>query len=64
MGQVIGQSNRDGGRPASEPYTIRHLTSTIMHSLFDVGKVRLLRGIPDDVSRFITEGEPIKELFS
>jgi hypothetical protein len=63
MGQVIGQSSRDGGRPASQPYTIRHITSTIMHTLFDVGKVRLLRGVPDDVSRFITEGEPIRELF-
>ncbi len=63
MGQVIGQSSRDGGRPATQPYTIRHLTSTIMHTLFDVGKVRLLRGIPDDVARVITDGEPIKELF-
>jgi Protein of unknown function (DUF1501) len=62
-GQVIGRSDRSAGRPATEPYSIGHLTSTVMHSLFDVGKVRLLRGVPDDVSRVITGGDPIEELF-
>ena len=63
MGQVIGRSTRDGGEPASEPIRIRNLIATIMHFLFDVGQVRLIPGIAGDVSRVITDGEPIGPLF-
>jgi hypothetical protein len=63
MGQVIGQSTRDGGQPSSEPLTRSHLVATIMHTLFDIGQVRIQRGVPDDVLRVITGGEPIPELF-
>lgn len=63
MGQVIGRSTNNGGDPASDPVRIRNLIATIMHTLFDVGQVRLLRGIAGDVSRVITEGEPIAQLF-
>jgi hypothetical protein len=62
MGQVIGQSTANGGDPATEPITPRHVVSTIMHTLFDVGLVRITRGVPDDVNRVITEGEPIRAL--
>jgi hypothetical protein len=62
MGQVIGHSSADGGNPASEPITPKHLVSTIMHTLFDVGELRIARGVPDDVNRVITDGEPIREL--
>ncbi len=34
LGQVIGQSSRDGGEPASDPVTIADLTSTIMHTFW------------------------------
>jgi hypothetical protein len=61
-GRVIGSSTRDGGEPASEPVTVRNLIATIMHVLFNVGEVRLLPGINGDVSRVITEGEPIRRL--
>jgi len=54
-GQVIGQSSRNGGEPASEPITPRHLIGTIMHTLFNIGEVRLASGIPSDVMRVITE---------
>ena len=40
-GQVIGSSTRDGGEPASEPWTTRNLISTILHTVFDVGQLRL-----------------------
>lgn len=40
-GQVIGQSNRDGGEPATEPLNPKHLISTILRSLFDAGQLRL-----------------------
>lgn len=62
MGQVIGRSTSDGGQPATEPITIRHLIATIMHTLFDIGEVRLIPGIGGEVSRVITEGEPIYQL--
>jgi hypothetical protein len=41
-GRVIGQSTRDGGEPATENHTPRHLISTILHTVFDVGRLRLL----------------------
>jgi len=62
MGQVIGQSTRNGGDPATEPVTIRHLISTLMHTLLYPGEVRIARGIPDDVGRVIADGEPIRGL--
>ncbi|HEY5312562.1 MAG TPA: DUF1501 domain-containing protein [Pirellulales bacterium] len=61
-GKVIGQSTRSGGEPLTEPVTIRHLTATLMRSVFDIGKLRLVRDIPPEVMRAITEGEPIPGL--
>jgi hypothetical protein len=42
--------------------TTRHLVSTLMHTLFNVNEVRVARGVPDDVVRVVTEGEPIPGL--
>jgi hypothetical protein len=61
MGQVIGQSTRDGGEPLTAPVTIKHLVATVAHTLFDVGRLRITRGIPRDVLQ-ITEWDPIAEL--
>jgi uncharacterized protein (DUF1501 family) len=61
MGQVIGQSNRSGGEPSSQPMTIKHLVATILHTLFDVGKLRVQRSLPRDLAR-MTEWEPIAGL--
>ena len=61
MGQVIGQSNRDGGRPATDPVRIPNLISTVMHSLFDVGKLRVTRGVSRELLG-MTDAEPIKGL--
>jgi uncharacterized protein (DUF1501 family) len=41
-GRVIGQSTRDGGESASENLTPKHLISTILHTVFDVGQLRLV----------------------
>lgn len=49
MGQVIGQSDRTGAEPLSEPIGIPNLVATVLHSLLDVGQVRLVRGLPDAV---------------
>lgn len=64
MGQVIGQSTADVGQPATDPVTNRHLIATIMHTLLDMGKVRLMTGVPNDVARAITSAEPIAGLVS
>jgi uncharacterized protein (DUF1501 family) len=40
-GKLIGRSTRDGGEPTSEPLTSANLISTILHTAFDVGQLRL-----------------------
>ena len=61
MGQVIGQSDRLAANPATERYTPKHLLATVMHTLLDVGQVRLLPGL-GKAGTAITEGEPIPGL--
>ena len=62
MGQVVGQSTKDAGEPATHPYGIENLISTIMHSMLEVGEVRLMRNLPSDVMRIVTNAAPIREL--
>ncbi|MBM3822727.1 MAG: DUF1501 domain-containing protein [Verrucomicrobia bacterium] len=62
MGRVIGQSSRDGGEPASDAVTMKDLLATIMHTLLDIGEVRLMPGIPQRVVEAMTRGEPIRGL--
>jgi hypothetical protein len=61
MGQVIGRSTRDGAEPATPPVTIQHLIATILHTLLDVGKLRVLRGLPRELLP-LTEWQPIAGL--
>jgi len=61
MGQVVGQSARNGGEPGTEPVRIRHLLGTVMHSLFDVGRLRVVRGMPREVLQ-MAEWDPIPGL--
>jgi hypothetical protein len=62
MGQVIGRSTRDAGEPASEPVRIPNLVATIVHSLFDIGELRVTRGVPNEVLQAATTVEPIAGL--
>jgi hypothetical protein len=63
MGQVIGQSDRQASSPASEPVRIENLIGTITHTLFDIGKLRLIDGLPREVN--LAAGyEPIGELLA
>ena len=62
MGQVVGRSDRTGSHPASEPISSENVLSTIMHTLFNVGQLRLLTRVPVDVQRVVTSGQPIREL--
>jgi len=61
MGQVVGESTRDAAEPNTAPVTPRHLLSTIAHTLFDLGRLRVARNLPDEITR-LTELEPIREL--
>jgi uncharacterized protein (DUF1501 family) len=61
MGQVIGRSARTGGEPNSDPVRIRHLIGTVMHTLFDVGQLRVVRGMPREILT-MAEWDPIPGL--
>ena len=63
MGQVIGQSTRDGAQPATEPLKPRHLMATILHTLFDVRQLRFETGLPQELRNAIDNAEPIPQLF-
>lgn len=62
MGQVIGRSDRNAGEPASNPVRIPNLIATIMHSLFDLGELRLVPGLPREIAQTMTGWEPIPGL--
>ena len=61
MGQVIGQSTRDGTRPQSEPIEIPHLVATILERLVDPAELRFVRGMPNSVVQAAT-ADPIPGL--
>lgn len=62
MGQVIGRSAKDGGEPADDAVTIPDLVSTILHTLVDVGQVRLMDGMPSNLLTLLGKGTPIRGL--
>jgi hypothetical protein len=64
MGQVIGRSTADGSTPADDPIHMRHLVGTIMHTLFDIGEIRLRPDATGGVAKLIAESVPIKQLIS
>jgi uncharacterized protein (DUF1501 family) len=59
-GQIVGQSDRNNGAPASEPISTPNLLSTVMHTLFDVGKLRVSRGAPSNLVKLIGDHKPIE----
>jgi uncharacterized protein (DUF1501 family) len=62
VGQVIGKSDGQGGRPATDPLTPPNLVATILHFLFDVPQLRLRTDIPRDLKPLLDQGEPIRQL--
>ena len=64
MGQVIGQSDRQGGQPVSDPISSQNVMATIFHTLLDIGQLRLASGLPTETVRAITADQPIAQLVS
>ena len=62
MGQVIGQSDRTASVPQTDPVTPANLMATLMHTLFNLGELRLDSGLPADVSRAVQAGQIIPQL--
>lgn len=62
MGQVIGRSDRNGGEPASAPVRPQNLIATILHTLFDVGELRIVPGLSRDIAQTMTGWQPIPGL--
>jgi uncharacterized protein (DUF1501 family) len=63
MGQVIGRSLPTADYPASDPYRLSHMVGTLMHTMFDIGKLRLDTGLARELSQIAQGSEPIRELF-
>jgi uncharacterized protein (DUF1501 family) len=63
VGQVIGRSDRTNSAPASDPVSTPNLLATVLHALFDVGRLRVARGLPADLVRAIESHRPIEPLF-
>lgn len=63
MGQVIGQSDRQAGAPAANPYSPRNLMGTVMETLFDTGELRVTSSLPREIVNASSAGNYIPELF-
>ena len=62
MGTVIGRSDRTASEPDSNPISSSNVLATVMHSLFDIGELRVQTNIPRNVEQIITSGKPIAGL--
>lgn len=61
-GQIVGQSSKDGGQPATSPMGNENLVATILQSLFDIGDLRLQSSLPSELIEYATSGTPIPGL--
>lgn len=60
-GAVIGQSTRDAGEPLTEPFRIPNLVATILQTVFDVGELRVARGVPGEIVQAAAAAPPLWE---
>lgn len=61
-GKVIGQSTRDGAEPVGDNLTPRHLISTILHTVLDIGQLRVTGSMPPQIAQ-LSQAPPIPGLF-
>ncbi len=58
-GGIIGKAARDGSTPQTAPMTNRHISATLLHTLFDVAELRLLPDLPREYAQVMAEWDPI-----
>ncbi len=62
MGQVIGKADRRNGEPADNPISPNMMMGTILHTLFDFGKMRIAQSITPELIQRVENAHPIPEL--
>jgi hypothetical protein len=63
VNQVIGKMRKTADIPDTTPIKLNHLMATMMHFMFDVGKLRVASNVPRELIRYLEGIEPIKEVF-
>ncbi len=63
MGQVVGQSDRQGGKPTTTPSNTQHLGANIMRVLLDGSQVRLRPDLPRELVQLSSVASLIGPLF-
>jgi len=63
-GQVIGKSAKNNDVPATDPYHAGHLFATLFHHAFDVGAMRVARGVPTTILNAATASKVIDGLWN
>jgi uncharacterized protein (DUF1501 family) len=62
-GRTIGQSTRDGGEPTSDAVGPQHLIATLLQTVLDLGRLRLVAGLPPQVTQLAAH-DPIPGVWS
>lgn len=62
MGQIIGSADKRNGEPADNPVTPAMMMGTVLNTLFDIGKLRVARGLTSDLTGFVNSLRPIPSL--
>ncbi|MDZ4687659.1 MAG: DUF1501 domain-containing protein [Planctomycetaceae bacterium] len=63
-GRIIGQSSRKNDEPLTEPVGPGQLLASVMHTLFDVGALRVRPDVPRELMQMIEQHAPIPDLLA
>lgn len=58
-GEIVGRSDRSNGSPAGGAVSTGNLLATVMHTLFDIGKLRLDSRVPSELLNILQRDNPI-----
>ncbi len=61
-GAVIGKADKRNGEPTDHPVSPKDMMGTIFHTLFDMGQLRVARGLPRDLIQKMENMKPIEGL--
>lgn len=59
QGGVVGRSDRTNSAPAGDPVSTGNLLATVMHTLFDIGRLRLDARVPGELLAEMQQHAPI-----